>query len=70
MGKYKMDIDATNLSSGFPTKRDSDQPALFLLVVSLYTILSSKRKTKALIRLRGCACWSAPLLFASRENRC
>ena len=27
-------------------------------------ILSSKRVTKALIRLRGCECWSAPLLFA------
>ena len=27
-------------------------------------ILSRKRTTKALIRLRGCAGWSAPLLFA------
>ena len=28
-------------------------------------ILSSKRITKALISLRGCAGWSAPLLFAN-----
>ena len=28
-------------------------------------ILSKKRITKALIRLRGCAGWSAPLLFAN-----
>ena len=27
-------------------------------------ILSKQRTTKALIRLRGCAVWSAPLLFA------
>ena len=27
-------------------------------------ILSKKRITKALIRLRGCAGWSAPVLFA------
>ena len=34
-----------------------------LLVASLNMILSNKRITKALIRLRGCAGWSAPLLF-------
>ena len=28
-------------------------------------ILSKKRITKALIRLRGCAGWSAPVLFAN-----
>ena len=33
-------------------------------VASLDIILSNKRITKALIRLRGCAGWSAPLLFA------
>ena len=31
-------------------------------------ILSKKRKTKALISLRGCAGWSAPLLFANRDD--
>ena len=31
--------------------------------------LSRKRTTKALIRLRGCAGWSAPLLFAYGINR-
>ena len=32
-------------------------------------ILSKKRITKALIRLRGCAGWSAPVLFANPEDR-
>ena len=32
-------------------------------------ILSMQRTTKALIRLRGCAGWSAPLLFAYGINR-
>ena len=32
-------------------------------------ILSRQRTTKALIRLRGCAGWSAPLLFAYGKNR-
>ena len=32
-------------------------------------ILSKIRTTKALIRLRGCAGWSAPVLFANPEDR-
>ena len=34
-------------------------------------VLSEKRITKALIRLRGCAGWSAPVLFANprRQDR-
>ena len=32
-------------------------------------ILSKQWTTKALIRLRGCAGWSAPLLFAYGKNR-
>ena len=39
------------------------------LVVSLHILLSKKRITKALIRLRGCAGWSAPVLFANPEDR-
>ena len=35
------------------------------LEASLDMILSTKRITKALIRLRGCAGWSAPVLFAT-----
>ena len=31
---------------------------------SIHIILSKQRTTKVLIRLRGCAGWSAPLLFA------
>ena len=33
-------------------------------VASLHMVLFKKRISKALIRLRGCAGWSAPLLFA------
>ena len=32
-------------------------------------ILSKKRITKALIRLRGCAGWSAPVLFANSRRQ-
>ena len=39
------------------------------LVSSLDMILSNKLLTKALIRLRGCAGWSAPLLFTNTEDR-
>ena len=62
--------------SGFPTKRDSDQsPKLqrlarklkILLTASLDMKLYKKRITKALIRLCGCAGWSAPLLFPNPE---
>ena len=34
-------------------------------VASLHMILSKKRITKVLIRMRGCAGWSAPVLFAN-----
>ena len=40
-----------------------------LLVSSLDIILSNKRITKALIRLPGCAGWSAPLLFQKTKDR-
>ena len=32
-------------------------------------MLSKKRNTRALIRLRGCAGWSAPLLFATTRRQ-
>ena len=32
-------------------------------------LISEKRTTKALIRLRGCAGWSAPLLFANLRRQ-
>ena len=38
-------------------------------VASLDMVLSIKRITKVLIRLRECAGWSAPLLFATPEYR-
>ena len=39
------------------------------LVASLDMILSHKRITKVLIRLRGRIGWSAPVLFANPEDR-
>ena len=39
------------------------------LVASLAMILSDKQITKALIRLRGCAGFSAPLLFANPRRQ-
>ena len=39
------------------------------LVASLDMILSNKRITKMLIRLRKCAGWSATLLFTNTEDR-
>ena len=39
------------------------------LVLSLDMILYNTRITKALIRLRGCAGWSAPLLFANHRRQ-
>ena len=39
------------------------------LVISLDMMLFDKRTTKALIRLRGCAGWSAPLLFANHRRQ-
>ena len=40
-----------------------------LPVASLHMILSKKRITKVLIRLRGCAGWSAPLLLANPRRQ-
>ena len=36
---------------------------------SLHMILSKKQNKKALIRLRGCACWSAPVLFTNPRRQ-
>ena len=62
---------------GFSTKWDSNQPAqlqrlarkLNFVVARLDMILSNKWITKALIRLHGCAGWSAPLLFANPRRQ-
>ena len=37
-------------------------------VASLQMLLSKRRITKALIRLRGCAGWSAPVLFETPQR--
>ena len=39
------------------------------LIASLDMILSNKRVIKALIRLLGCAGWSAPVLFANPRKQ-
>ena len=39
------------------------------LVASLDIVLYKTRTTKALIRLRGCAGWSAPVLFANPRRK-
>ena len=66
-----------NLSLGFPTARlkpvssatETRQKSEISLVASLDMILSNKRITKALIRLRGCAGWSAHLLFENHRRQ-
>ena len=59
-----------NLSLGFLTMQNSNQPTDTILCVAIVdTILSGKRKTKALIRLRECAGLSVPLLFLYPDNR-
>ena len=57
--RYKPDCSATDMNEKFEIS----------LVESLDTILSNKRITKALIRLRGCEGWPAPWLFANPEDR-
>ena len=46
-----------------------NQKIEILLVASLDMILSNKQTTKALIRQRGCAGWSAPLLFGNPRRQ-
>ena len=67
-----------SLSSGFPTKRVSNQSLQLQrlarkqkisLLASLDMILLDKRITKALINLRGCAGWSVPVLFANPRRQ-
>ena len=61
-----------NLSLGFPTKRDSNQPAQLQRLAKKLTFASSKSRydtfqkvnTKGLIRLHPCAGWAVPVLFA------
>ena len=48
---------------------EASQSLEILDIASMDIILSNQRTTKALIRLRGCAGWSAPLLFAYGKNR-
>ena len=72
-GRHKMSHITRKCVFGFSTRLDSNWPAQLQRLVkrleisaiaSTGIILSTQRTTKALIRLRGCAGWSAPLLFA------
>ena len=76
---YYMGLDATKPVSGVSKKKRKLKPVSsatgtsqkieILLVASLEIILSNKRITKVLIRLRICAGWSAPVLFANLRRR-
>ena len=77
-GKINCASTPQNLSSGFLTKArlklvsQATKTSLKIeisLVASLDMVLSNKRITKVLIRLRGCAGWSAPLLFANPRRQ-
>ena len=48
---------------------ETTQKNEILLVASLDMLLSKTRITKALIRLHGCAGWSAPVLFANPSRQ-
>ena len=69
MARVKCASSRQNLFSGFPTKQDSSQsPQLQRLdgkfKICLHAVASlDERVTKALIRLRGSAGWSAYLKF-------
>ena len=52
-------------SSGTETSHEIE----IAIETSLGMILSKKRITKALIRLRGCAGWSASVLFANPRRQ-
>ena len=53
------------VSSATETSKNIEIPP----VASLHMILFKKQITKALIRLRGCAGWSAPVLFANHRRQ-
>ena len=74
-----MSIDATKpvfrVSDKIIPKKQHSQPQRLdrnsevSLGASLNTILFNLRIAKALNRLRGCASWSVPLLFADPDGR-
>ena len=58
-----------NLSLGFETSWDSNQPAQLMRLASRGIILSRQWRTKALIRLHECASWSAASFFKYGKSR-
>ena len=71
---YNLGFGTTEPVFGVSKKRDSNEspklqrPARKLKFRLWQVILSNKRITKAMIRLRGCAGWSAPFLFGFHAN--
>ena len=68
--KHNWASSREKLSSGFPKKRVSNQSHQLQRLARkslarLRVILLKKRITKAVIRLRGCAGWSAPVLVVN-----
>ena len=70
---HKWALTRQYLSLRFPIKQDPNIETSYKfeipLVARLAIILSNKQITKVLIRLRECAGWSAPLMFANTEDR-
>ena len=75
---YNMGLELQNLSSGASDKArlkpvssalEASQEIKISLFASFRIILSKTRITKALISLRGCAGWSASLLFANHRRQ-
>ena len=60
--------DKVRFKPACPATEDSEKNEI-LLVASLDMVLYKTRITKALIRLRGCAGWSAPVLFANSRRQ-
>ena len=52
----------------FSSATETSYKIVITPVASLHMILSNMRITKALIRLRGCAGWSAPVLFEKKPK--
>ena len=52
-----------------PSATETSKKIENLLVVSLNMILSKMRITRELIRLRGCAVWSAPCCSQTPEDK-
>ena len=68
--KIKLATSQENMSSGFATRQDSNWPAQIHRLASLEILHASSMPVGIILsRLRGCAGWSASLLFAYEISR-